>query len=70
MNTFIRVLLLSFIIASCNILTAQNRGFEKFKQLEEELPTPNQYHNAAGAPGHEYWQQKADYDIRVKVDDE
>jgi hypothetical protein len=70
MNTFIRVLLLSFIIASCNILTAQNRGFAKFKQLEEELPTPNQYHNAAGAPGHEYWQQKADYDIRVKVDDE
>jgi hypothetical protein len=51
-------------------LIAQNRGYEKFKQLEEELPTPNQYHNAAGAPGHEYWQQKADYDIRVVVDDE
>jgi hypothetical protein len=70
MNTIIRVIIFTVTIAFSNILAAQNRGFEKFKQLEEELPTPNQYHNAAGAPGHEYWQQKADYEIRVKVDDE
>eukprot|EP01034_Spumella_vulgaris_P007196 gene7196-9161_t len=34
------------------------------------LPTPNTYRTASGAPGKEYWQQKADYDIKVELDDE
>ena len=42
----------------------------KFAQLGEELPTPNEYRNAAGAPGHAYYQQKADYKIDVTLDDE
>jgi len=42
----------------------------KFAQLGEELPTPNEYRNAAGAPGHNYYQQKADYKIEVTLDDE
>ncbi|GMG87534.1 M1 family metallopeptidase [Biformimicrobium ophioploci] len=42
---------------------------DKFRQLEELLPTPNTYRAASGAPGHEYWQQQADYDIRVSLDD-
>lgn len=45
---------------------AQN---DKFAQLGETLPTPNEYRNAAGAPGHNYYQQKADYKIDVKIDD-
>lgn len=49
---------------------AQTR-VDKFKQLEEhELPTPNTYRNAAGAPGHQYWQQKVDYVINVELDDD
>ncbi|MCC5918190.1 MAG: M1 family metallopeptidase [Cryomorphaceae bacterium] len=42
----------------------------KFKQLYEELPTANSYRTAAGAPGHEYYQQKADYDMDIRLDDE
>ena len=42
----------------------------KFAQLEQELPTPNEYRNASGAPGHNYYQQKADYKIKVEIDDE
>ena len=41
----------------------------KFAQLEQLLPTPNEYRNAAGAPGHNYYQQKADYKIEVEIDD-
>ena len=52
------------------LLFAQQRGYQKFKQLDEELPTPSSYHNAAGAPGHNYWQQKADYDIKIILDDQ
>ncbi|SDL76180.1 Peptidase family M1 [Catalinimonas alkaloidigena] len=41
-----------------------------FKQLQQELPTPNVYRTASGAPGHAYWQQRADYDMAVTLDDE
>jgi predicted secreted protein len=42
---------------------------DKFRQMEEILPTPNTYRNAAGEPGHEYWQQKVDYKIRATLDE-
>ncbi|GAB2794825.1 M1 family metallopeptidase [Rhabdobacter roseus] len=41
-----------------------------FEQLGTTLPTPNTYRTASGAPGREYWQQRADYDIKVELDDE
>ncbi len=40
---------------------------DKFRQLDEVLPTPNVYRNAAGEPGHAYWQQKVDYKIHVRL---
>ncbi len=42
---------------------------DKFRQLDEVLPTPNTYRNAAGEPGHQYWQQQADYSIKVRLDE-
>ncbi|MFQ5533851.1 MAG: M1 family metallopeptidase [Sphingomonadales bacterium] len=43
---------------------------DKFRQLEEVLPTPNIYRTGSGAPGHGYWQQRADYVIKATLDDE
>ncbi len=43
---------------------------KKFAQLDQELPTPNEYRNAAGAPGYHYYQQKADYKMNITIDDE
>ena len=48
----------------------QDNTQNPFRQLGTELPTPNVYRNAAGAPGHQYWQQKADYEMDVRLDDE
>ncbi len=48
----------------------ENINNNKFRQLYHELPTPNVYRTASGAPGHEYYQQKANYDIEVTLDDE
>ncbi len=42
---------------------------DKFRQLEEILPTPNSYRSAAGEPGPDYWQQHVDYTIDVKLDE-
>jgi hypothetical protein len=43
---------------------------DKFRQLDEVLPTANVYRNAAGAPGHEYWQQEVDYNIEAVLDED
>ncbi|MFT5646018.1 MAG: hypothetical protein ACI976_000694 [Aureispira sp.] len=69
LKRFLFVLLCMGILFSSN---AQNpdQGATKFQQLYQELPTPNTYRNAAGAPGHEYWQQRADYDMKIEIDDE
>lgn len=42
----------------------------KFRQLGQELPTPNIFRNASGAPGPAYWQQRADYVIDVRLDED
>ncbi len=46
-----------------------NTNQNPFRQLHQELPTPNTYRNAAGAPGHEYWQNRADYVMDITLDD-
>ncbi|MFC0261221.1 M1 family metallopeptidase [Fontibacter flavus] len=43
---------------------------ERFEQLGTELRSPNVYRTASGAPGHMYWQQKADHEIEVELNDD
>lgn len=69
--------LLTMVLA-LTALTAQSSPVEQtkgdfrdnFRQLDEALPTPNVYRNAAGQPGHEYWQQQVDYSIKAQLDEE
>ncbi len=49
--------------------TEQNHA-ERFEQLGGTLRSPNVYRTASGAPGHMYWQQKADHEIEVELNDE
>jgi hypothetical protein len=42
---------------------------DKFRQLDELLPTATDTRTASGAPGHAYWQQRADYKIRARLDE-
>lgn len=48
----------------------QSQWKGKFEQLDQMLPTPNEYRTGSGAPGPKYWQQKADYDIAVELNDD
>ena len=67
------LLIVLFLVSTA--LTAQDRKQkdteweQKFEQLGTMLPTPNVYRTASGAPGHEYWQQKADYKMKITLDD-
>lgn len=38
-----------------------------FRPLDD-WPAPNDYRNAAGSPGPDYWQQRVDYKIRASLD--
>ena len=50
-------LLFSALVVNADAIRQTKGDFEdKFRQLDEVLPTPNVYRNAAGEPGHEYWQ--------------
>lgn len=45
-------------------------GAGKFDQLGELLPPPSESRLASGAPGPEYWQQEANYQIKVTLDED
>ena len=70
MRVSIKSALLCFAIASAgNVFAKSTISDDKFRQLEENLPTPNTYRTASGAPGHEYWQQQVNYKIDIAIDD-
>jgi Peptidase family M1 domain len=58
------------LFLACCLCTAVSIFSQKFSQLENILPSPNSYRTASGAPGHEYWQQRADYTIKVEINDD
>jgi len=69
--------LMLVLISGCSLLSLQaqnhsnpgsNHG-NSFEELNYLLPTPNTYRTASGAPGPNYWQQRADYDIAVELDE-
>ena len=60
---------LSFFYLASHAQTGSNHG-NKFEQIENLLPTPNEYRMADGSPGPKYWQQRCDYDIKAMLNDE
>ncbi|CAD0221276.1 M1 family metallopeptidase [Chryseobacterium sp. D764] len=73
----LKVIILSFSVFAYTGFTAQNiqnnpgsNHGNKFEQLGTILPTPNIYRTASGAPGHGYWQNRADYNITAYLDED
>lgn len=68
-----RIMLSAMVLASALCTTwsqADKEWKQKFEQLDHLLPTPNTYRTASGAPGKDYWQQQADYKMKITLDDE
>src|SRR5688572_13479821 len=58
------------LLLSLGLTFGDDKGPEdKFAQLGERLPTPNEQRTASGAPGKGYWQQRANYEIEVTLDE-
>lgn len=65
-----KVLLAAVFFASFGLFAQyESTDKNKFKQLKEELATPNSYRTASGAPGHEYYQNRANYVMNVILDE-
>jgi len=64
-----RLTKLLFFFLTLNLAAQDNTNQNQFRQLGQELPTPNVYRTASGAPGHQYWQQQADYKMSLEIDD-
>ncbi|AZB00218.1 M1 family peptidase [Chryseobacterium joostei] len=73
----LKVTILSLSVFAYTGFTAQNiqnnpgsNHGNRFEQLGTILPTPNIYRTASGAPGHGYWQNRADYNITAYLDED
>jgi hypothetical protein len=68
MNSPVSLLVLGLIFLT-STLVGQNepKHGTKFEQLGPSLTSPNSYRGADGAPGPDYWQQNADYDIECTL---
>ncbi|MEJ7699859.1 MAG: hypothetical protein WKF71_09485, partial [Pyrinomonadaceae bacterium] len=66
---FLATFLLVFLMTASLPAQSKTTPSDKFRQLEELLPTANEQRTASGAPGARYWQQRADYVIDVEIDD-
>lgn len=66
----VALLVACFLGWSLALHAQENVNKSPFRQLGQELPTPNTYRSADGSPGHEYWQQQADYKIKATLDEE
>ncbi|THV57422.1 M1 family metallopeptidase [Chryseobacterium candidae] len=73
----LKVVILSLSVFAYTGFTAQNiqnnpgsNHGNRFEQLGTILPTPNIYRTASGAPGHGYWQNRADYNITAYLDED
>ena len=65
----IALCLISGIASADAIRQTKGDYYDAFRQLDVDLPTPNVYRTASGAPGSQYWQQRADYKISVTLDE-
>ncbi|MCE7067460.1 M1 family metallopeptidase [Dyadobacter sp. CY326] len=72
-KTLLPLLMLLFAVSAMAQQMPVNPNYkanDRFEQMGTMLPTPNSTRAASGAPGREYWQQRADYDIKVELDDD
>src|SRR5690606_14412147 len=65
-----RILIIMMVLGAHGLYAQTPQWQGKFEQLEYLLPTPNEYRTGSGAPGPAYWQQQADYDITVELNDD
>lgn len=65
-----RLLVILSVFSFSLLAQGQNTNQSKFRQLSDQLATPNMYRTGGGAPGAFYYQQQANYKMDIRLDDE
>ncbi|MGM0635147.1 MAG: M1 family metallopeptidase [Bacteroidota bacterium] len=75
----IKSLFLVVVVLSTTLVFAQEKEAKErekghvnenpFRQLYQEFSSPNSFRTASGAPGHAYYQNTADYEMDIELDD-
>ncbi|ULC60477.1 M1 family metallopeptidase [Flaviramulus sp. BrNp1-15] len=69
--------ILSIVFVSTSVFAQEQQNTKpqghtdqnKFRQMKDVLATPNETRTASGAPGHAYTQQKVDYVMDIRLDE-
>ncbi|GGE94274.1 MULTISPECIES: M1 family metallopeptidase [Pseudoalteromonas] len=69
LSALVLPLAVSSAVMASSVEQTKGSFVDKFRQLDEALPTPNVYRSAAGEPAEHYWQQQVNYDIDAKLDE-
>ena len=69
LSLIVSICILFLFVTASPTSAANGDRPNQFRQLGAELPSPNQYRTASGAPGPAYWQQQVDYDMAIRLDD-
>ncbi len=65
-----KLLTLSLVIFQFLSVAQEVKQYDgKFEAIDRLLTPPSTYRTASGAPGVDYWQQKADYKIKASIDE-
>lgn len=70
MKKIASVLVIAAVAVSSFSQEKLNPSMNPFRQMGQEFATPNAYRTGSGAPGQLYWQQQANYNIAIELDDE
>ena len=65
---FVSILIL-LVFCGENLFAQLHTNQNIFRQMVEELPTPNSYRLASGHPGPDYFQQQVNYDMDIVLDE-
>ena len=66
MKRLFSILSTLLVSSSSPLAGSENTDFEQITHL---LPAPSEVRLATGAPGPDYWQQEANYQIKVELDE-
>ncbi|MGM0529100.1 MAG: M1 family metallopeptidase [Bacteroidota bacterium] len=64
------ILIYVFMFISWCVYSQDNVNRNIFRQLTDELPTPNRYRTVTGRPGPDYFQQKVDYKMKITLNED
>ncbi|TYB78279.1 M1 family metallopeptidase [Bizionia myxarmorum] len=67
MKAFFTLFIAVFSLTTFHAQTKPWQG--KFEPIDDIIAPPNTYRTASGAPGKDYWQQRADYKIKAELNE-